>query len=343
MKLYIHNKPFRYFELLKYQKLINFNLRLEGVNSEDLLMIVSKDTEPNNYFDIPVFKNIKNKIYFNDTIYIGSIIEESKFSINNKTFYIYKLNKKEYKQNARQKHGFLYEQEIIELNELENLPNIAKWDAYGSLNRNFLDYRINDEKEVHYTNDGNNSLSIEYMNDNEWNTISNKFKKEHFWSVKCMAYKTDIEMGDFKRISGLSIDSNGNVVHKKTDVEDFFMMVSFHDNTEGKKILEEYLIYLNVKTWESYLPKKMFFLENNEYLFSKMYREINDHRLIGERTNQTEENWDIFKEKYRNITEDSIIRLRFKRDTKGQLRIQSAISYNNFKNVILKNPHIKII
>jgi hypothetical protein len=339
MKLYIHNKPFKYSELINYKNLKNYDFKLKDINNEDLLMIVSKDVLPNNYFNIPVFKNIKNKFYFVDTPKVGTLIEESRFMIGNKSFYIYKLNRKEYKQNTRQKHGFLYELEIIDLNHLRNLPNVAKWDAYGDLDKNFLDKRLEIGKQIYYYDYGN-SLNIE--NIDSWDLISNKFRKEHFWSIKCMADRTDIELGDFKRISGLSIDSNGNIVHKKTDIEDFFMMVSFHDNTQTKEIIEEYLIYFDVKSWESYLPKKLFEIEDNEPLFIKMYRELNEHRLIGERTKSTEEKWNIFTNKYRKLS-DSIIKLRFKRDTKGQLRIQSAISYNSFKNIILKNPHIKIL
>ncbi len=340
MKLYIHNKPFKYSELLNYQKLKKYDFELKNINSEDLLMIVSKEKIPNNnYFDIPVFKNIKNKFYFTDTPKLGSLIEESIFMIGNKSFYIYILNKKEYKQNTRQKHGFLYEFEIIESNKLRNLPNIAKWDAYGSLSMEFLQGRIEDDKKIQY-NDNGNSVYIEYIDD--LNSISSRFKKEYFWSIKCMANRTDIELGDFKRISGLSVDPDGSISHKKSDIEYFFMMVSFHDNSESKKILEEYLVFFNVSDWESYLPARLFELEDNESIFSKMYRELNEHRLIGDRTKSTEEKWNIFTSKYRKLTEDSFIKLRFKRDSNGQLRIQSAISFNNFMKIVSKNPHIKI-
>ena len=72
-----------------------------------------------------------------------------------------------------------------------------------------------------------------------------------------------------------------------------------------------------------------------------MYDELSEHRLIGERDPE-DLKWKEFTAKYSKICKDSILKLRFKRDSKGQLRIQSSISNLSFRNEILKNNHIKI-
>jgi hypothetical protein len=339
MILYIQNKPFFYSDL-KFDITIPDELKILDYKDNDLFMIVSKEPIINIIpFNIPIRNNIKNKYFFHHK-QNGELLENTLFEADNNKFYLFKLTERIYRENARQKHGFIYEYEIMDLNNLKKLPNIAKWDAKGDLDISFLEKRLEEGKIIEYF-DNNSSFTILDIG-KEWNRINRKFKIEHFWSIKCMSKNTDIELGDFKRISGLSINKFGEIIQKRTNIEDFFMIVAFHEVSEEKNIIEEYLIYLNVKNWEQYLPSKLFMKEDGIYMYDKMYEELKEHRLIGQRNPETELKWNIFTDKYRRLTEDSIIKLRFKRDTKGQLRIQSAISYNNFKNILLKNPHIKI-
>lgn len=340
-KLYIYNYPFKFYELKKIDLIDTSNLNL---NDNDNLMIVSDVYYENILFDIPVFKNLKKKSFYNKES-VGILLEDSIFYQGNKKFYLYKLNQIEYKLTSRQKHGFIYEMEIKDLNKLKILANIAKWDAYGDLDKDFLEERINKDKKI-VLYDGSEMINIDNNNIDElWDYSSKfrKFKDEIHWSIKCMANKTDIELGDFKRIAGLYTDDNDGIVKQRSsDIERFFLVVSFHDKSESKTILEEYIIFMGTEEWKKYLPNTIFELHDGNYVYSEMYTELKDHRLIGKRTEETEYKWNLFTEKYRKLTENSIIKLRFKRDTKGQLRIQSAISYNNFINHILKNPHIKI-
>jgi len=338
-KLYIYNQPFKFYQLKESNIIDTTNLDL---NDNDELMIVSNIYYENTSFDITPFKNIKNKKFFYNKESFGSIIENYPFYIGNKKFFLYKLNPIVYKLTSRQKHGFIYEIEIKDLNNLAVLSNTAKWDAYGDLDKEYLLNRLDKGKSIDLY-DGE-KVNINHDNiDNIWESnILKKFKDKIHWSIKCMANKTDIELGDFKRIAGLRIDDSGTIKQIDTDIERFFLVVSFHDKSETKKILEEYIIFMGTYEWKKYLPKTLFELHNGNFVYNEMYDELKQHRLIGNRTEETEYKWNLFTETYRKLTQNSTIKLRFKRDTKGQLRIQSAISYNNFINVLLKNPHIKI-
>jgi hypothetical protein len=73
-----------------------------------------------------------------------------------------------------------------------------------------------------------------------------------------------------------------------------------------------------------------------------MYNNLEQHRLgsksnPGERTDETELAWREYCATYRKITENYGIKLNFKRDTKGQLRIQCSMNKSVFYNELLKN------
>jgi hypothetical protein len=340
-KLYIYNQPFKFYQL-KDNSIINIS-NLDLVDNDEL-MIVSDIYYENYIFNIEPFKIIKSKKFFYNKETIGNIIEDSFFYVDNKKFFLFKLNPIEYKLTSRQRHGFIYEMEVKDLNNLQILKNIHKWDAYGSLDKEFILNRMENDKII-ILYDSNETIVVDNDNIDEiwYNSYKmRKFKENIHWSIKCMANKTDIELGDFKRISGLTTDDDNNIKQVDSDIERFFLVVSFHDNTSEKKIIEEYIIFMGTYEWKSYLPKTLFELHNGNYVYNEMYDELKQHRLIGNRTEETEYKWNLFTQKYRELTKNSLIKLRFKRDTKGQLRIQSAISYNNFINILLKNPHIKI-
>ena len=83
-------------------------------------------------------------------------------------------------------------------------------------------------------------------------------------------------------------------------------------------------------------------------VINAMYSELKPHKIgtsarHGVKTADTENRWLEYRSKYGKLSEESIIKLRFKRRTDGQLRIQAAISSKNFYRYLLENPHIRII
>ena len=153
-----------------------------------------------------------------------------------------------------------------------------------------------------------------------------------------MANRTDIEFGDFKRISGLEKDGKKiKILHSSE--QHFMIAVGFHDGTSDKKILTEYIIVMPVSTWKTYLPDLQGKLED----ITNMYNDLSEHKLIGERTVESEKKWQDYTNLYKSICDTTPIKLRFKRDTKGQLRIQCAMSFTNFTNLVLRLPHIRIV
>ena len=70
-----------------------------------------------------------------------------------------------------------------------------------------------------------------------------------------------------------------------------------------------------------------------------MYIDLRDFK----NSDKTEKDWLEYRKKYGEISKDSLISLNFKRDSKGQLRIQSSMSMKGFKDRLLKeNDHILI-
>jgi hypothetical protein len=279
-------------------------------------------------------RDIKNKNFFDDTSKssIGYIIEESGKIKNNDTIYLYVFSKgSNTSQRARQMHGFKYESDIKRLNGLKKLGYSEKWDAFGGLDKRFFSDREEKGKIIQFYN------GVDYE-DISWEDLDSDYKKEYFWNIKCMASGTSIEMGDLLRISGWFI--NNNKLCKSVDkVNNFIFNVSFHSGGYDKNILEEYLILIPISKWSQYLPN----IGHNINEFSKMYVDLKEHKLFGDRTLQSEESWFSFIKRYRELSSDSLIKLRFKRDSKGQLRIQSAISNKAFKESILSNKHIRVV
>lgn len=290
-------------------------------------------------------RDISNINYFNTTTkkYEGYLPEDSKLIINGQEVYLYIFKKNSNVQNrARQLHGFIYEGDVKNLNGLAKLKKTHKWDAEGGLDKNYLNRRLEQQKQIDFF-DGLNYQSlittdeVSGFNECAWNILPDSFKEHHNWSIKCMANKTDIELGDFKRIAGLEKD--GKKIKIINSNEQFFMMaVGFHDGTSEKKILSEYIIRLPISIWKTFLPDLQLKLDD----ITNMYNELSQHKLVGDRTLDSEIYWQNYTQKYKSICDDVIIKLRFKRDSKGQLRIQCAMSYNNFIGVVLKLPHIKI-
>ncbi len=351
-KLFIYNRQFRILDLLettiypkrlvkRWMKEYNFDefahclfVTEEPITSDSKKIVISKSS-----------RDIKNKISFNNQTkkYEGWMPPDSKIERGDDEVYLYIFKKNSNKQNrARQIHGFIYEGQIKRLNGLAKFKKTHKWDAEGGLDKNYLNYRIGEGKNVDFF-DGDlyQSISIKDevsgISEANINIIPSEFFDYHNWSIKCMKTKTDVEMGDFKRISGIEkVGSKIKIL--KTLEKNFILSVAFHDGTENKNILEEYLILMPVPVWKTYLPNLELKLDD----ITKMYNDLYNHKLIGERTEESELDWQNYMTKYKTITDSSVIKLRFKRDSKGQLRIQCSFSYNIFKSLVLKNPHIRI-
>lgn len=146
-------------------------------------------------------------------------------------------------------------------------------------------------------------------------------------------------MGDILRISGLKRDGDRIVrISNSEMVDDFMLVVGLHKN---QKMVEEFFVKIDVEKWiELYLPS----IFDNLEIFNQMFIELKEHRLKGERTIDSETKWEEFRNKYKNIFNDGIIKIRFKRDSKGQLRIQGSISISDFReNILVDNPYINIV
>jgi hypothetical protein len=290
-------------------------------------------------------RDIANKISFSKDVkkFAGWMPSDSLIQQGDDSVYLYIFKKNSNPQSrARQLHGFIYEGEIRRLNGLDKLKKTHKWDAEGSLNQSYLNYRISQGKKLEFFDNKSyktltipNSISgIDELDDT---VIPEEFFAEKYWSIKCMQNATDIELGDFKRISGIEKDGSDIKILPST-TDSFMFAVSFHDGTAQKNILEEYIILMSVENWKKYLPNITEKLSD----IKDMYNNLGQFRLKGARTEDSEKAWWDYINTYKKICDGSAIKLRFKRDSKGQLRIQCSFSYNIFKSLVLKTPHIKI-
>lgn len=284
-------------------------------------------------------KDILNKNYFNgeSNDKDGQKIEESEIKLeNNINIYLYVFRKgSNAKNRARQIRGFMYEGEMIRRHKLiKGETYTHKWDAYGSINKSYLIDKLDENKQIQYFN-GLEYVNIDDLDD--FSKISDVMFKNINWNIKHTKIGNEIAMADYKRISGLDVIDN-TIIKRNTRTKDFIFSVGFHDDTN---IIEEYLILIDIDKWESYLPNMND--DNTIEMINNMYSEIKNNKLNGIRTVENEKNWSDFISKYSVLTVDNLIKLRFKRDSKGQLRIQSSIPNKNFYNIILKdNIHLKI-
>ena len=339
-KYYIYSRVFRINDLLeqtnKIYKNTNIEIWMKKYNFDKFATaLFITDNKINNIDDIDIrqsSKDIKNKKYFSDTSkkYNGTKIIESEIIRNNEKIYLYVFKKNPNK--ARQNHGFKYEYEMRKLNNINKPPYTAKWDAVGSISKKLFDERILEGKTIEF-----NSNNI------TWDDLDEQYKNNYLWNIKCIGKGNSVDLGAFTRISGLDsktlkpIVDDISIQNIKDEYKNKFIFNVCFYNKENKANRTEYFVFIDIDTWRTYLPHDIDNLE-------EMYRELQKHRLSKTRvrTNKTEQSWREYIENYSKITEHSDIKLRFKRDSKGQLRIQSSMSYNIFMSKILKNPHIKI-
>jgi hypothetical protein len=353
-KLYIYHTTFKVYDLMDKGIYTNAKIRYWMKKYDfDIFahcVFVSYSNPPiDKSIKLPISDiKIKNKVFFDSDVkkHNGYLIEDSKIESDGVDVFLY-IFKKNSNMNtrARQIHGFIYEGDVRRENGLKRLGKIEKWDAEGGLSKNYLRWRSNQGKMVELFDGGyyHDLVNVDINGDKniKWDNVTNNGDKINFtdyqyWSIKCMKNKTDVELGDFKRISGIDY-KDGKVSKISNDVDSFIFSVGFHDGNNRSNIIEEYIILIPISVWRTYLPD----ISSNVNLLEEMFNNLSKHRLKGSRTDDSEKAWKDYVDKYKKLL-NGVIKLRFKRDSKGQLRIQSAISYNDFKNIILKNKHIRI-
>lgn len=347
-RLYIFTRSFRLGSLISagiYPPGIVEAWMKENAYDEFATGIFVSETavKSNSNFDIRLKeKDIKNKKSFDDSTrgYAGKIMPDSEIESNGDILYVYVFDKNSNEEKrARQNHGFKYESQIIKGNGLHKKEGSGagytdKWDASGTLDKRYLDEKTGvDCKTVEIVNEKGINPAV-------WDSIGEEFKKDMNWSIKCMAKGTDVELGDFLRISGYMRNPEGIVKRQTAEIEEFMLCVSFHDNSSEKTVIEEYFIPIKIEDWKTFLPD----IEANKEDFNSMYRELRSHRITKKETKtiETEAAWKAYMNKYKPLFENSAIKIRFKRDSKGQLRLQAAISNANFINLVLNHEHIRI-
>lgn len=275
-------------------------------------------------------RDIKNKRFFSDTSKDkkGLLIEESKIEYEGVFIYLYIFNKgRNDRLRARQLNGIVYESRLKRSLNLKEAKKGQKWDAYGKIDLNFLE---NVSGEVLF-----NAKEL----NNDFSEIPDTFLRDYNWSIKsCSNSSSSIYFADFKRISGLDF-TNGELIKIDNELEDFMLIVGFHT---GGKFTHEYIIKVNIVKWLKYIPD----VNDPETMeeLSNMYNELSKHRIVnGIKNDETESNWNNFRNKYGELTKDKPLKLNFKRDTKGQLRIQCSMSIANFEKYILEENNYILI
>jgi hypothetical protein len=283
-------------------------------------------------------KGVKGEHYFDDEKKVGKgdIIEESKFNYNDSEIYLYIFDKgKNNDKRARQLNGIIYEADIKREIGLKHSPKGERWDAVGALDKLYLAKM--DSKGY------NLFFNSEEMNDYSVIPVS-FFDENNNWSVKSCSNKgSTIYFGDFKRISGLVVTKNGKIKLVDKNLKNFMLVVGLHTNGIFTK---KYIVNVNLDYWLTLIPD----VSDPKIIkeLELMYLKLEEHRLgkpssPGVRTDETESMWKEFTNRFKKLTKDKKIKLNFKRDTKGQLRIQCSMSRKFFETEFIKNSDYILI
>jgi hypothetical protein len=285
-------------------------------------------------------KGIKSKKYFSSDSQSGKgeLIKESVFNYLGQEVYLYIFEKgSNSDKRARQLNGIVYEKNVRETIGLKSSTKGERWDAVGSLDSSYLDKKVNSGAKIYLNGDTESDLL------NDYNLIPQDFlQPNNNWSIKSCSDSKNVSIyfADFKRISGLKLVGNPgeytlHLIDKNLD--NFILVVGLH--TKGQ-FTKEYIINVKLDNWRKLIPDV-----SNRFVINKleeMYNNLEQHRLgsksnPGKRTDETELAWREYCATYSKITENFGIKLNFKRDTKGQLRIQCSMSKSVFYNELLNN------
>lgn len=282
-------------------------------------------------------RGTKNKLRFDTKSkgMSGIIVDECKIQYEGVDLKLFIFNKgKNDKARARQLHGFVYEEEVRKRFDLEKPTKGEKWDAVGRINFDFIAEKMVDHDI--YIFDSGLKRKVNYISD-----IESEFDKNSIlnWSIKASSNKagTSLYFGDFKRISGLEYKGD-KLVLNKTELNKYMLVVGKHEKGE---FVKEYLIEIDINKWIKYLPDNLMSRGVLDKL-EDMYSELKDHKVESkEEQEKGNKAWKEYVEKYSKLTDGEYkISLNFKRDSKGQIRIQSSMNSKLFEKLLSENKHI---
>ena len=282
-------------------------------------------------------RGTKNKLRFDTKSkgMSGIIVDECKIQYEGIDLKLFIFNKgKNDKARARQLHGFVYEEEIRKRFDLEKPTKGEKWDAVGRINFDFIAEKMVDHDI--YIFDSGLKRKVNYISDIEYEFDKNSILN---WSIKASSNKagTSLYFGDFKRISGLEYEGD-KLVLNKTELNKYMLVVGKHEKGE---FVKEYLVEIDINKWIKYLPDNLMSREVLDKL-ENMYSELKDHKAESkEEQEKGNKAWKEYVEKYSKLTDGEYkISLNFKRDSKGQIRIQSSMNSKLFEKLLSENKHV---
>ena len=135
-------------------------------------------------------------------------------------------------------------------------------------------------------------------------------------SIKCMKYKTDIELSDIFRNASKN--------------QDFFLIVGFWSG-QKTNIIETHCLFIPYREWNSFFDQQL--LKDMKEFLHIVSNDCSDDLLWKSTISQFKKDW--------ACKTNNLIRPRFKRDHKKQKRIQCAINnkifYSHFLPLYEKN------
>lgn len=310
-----------------------FGELLDSGDLDKIESYIQDDKELSNIEDVDLrlsSKGASGKYFFNSESKVGKgqLIEESVFNFNGDEIYLWIFERNSNKDNrARQLRGIVYEKQIKTSLRLKESPKGERWDATGPLDFKYINEILNSDADI-LLNGRKIVSSLQIPDD--------FFKVDNNWSIKSCSYKSSsIYFADFKRISGLIKEGN-RLIRTDKDLSNFILVVGFH---ESGIFTKQYIVNVDINNWKRMIPD----ISDNKVIaeLESMYKELQNHRLgsksnPGERTDETEAAWVEYMKKWRKLTKNTPIKLNFKRDTEGQLRIQCSMSVKVFNEILLK-------
>jgi hypothetical protein len=142
----------------------------------------------------------------------------------------------------------------------------------------------------------------------KWDAVETYNSITYPVSIKCIGIKNSIDFGDLFRQT--QVDEN------------FILYIGFWEGKE-KTIKKEYKLLIKSQNWKSYFGN----LDKLDVMKDEMAFITNEY--------SDDKKWRLFRDKYKVLYGDSVIKIRFKRDHKKQKRIQCSINKNLFNNKIL--------